>query len=376
MHLLTVTEHLRHGSLSLAPGSYLADNVNAGELLAKAPHTLRAERWFNPAPIQNFTFSTGSVPTRILIIRTGGFGDLLFLTPALRALRKLNPEIYIAVACFDYFAPILRENPDIDEFVSYPVPSKVLGEFDAIVPLENTVESDRTTHAVDRYLSECGIDPATIPEADKRCLYDLTEPERIGALSAFPIRLHPTTGDAIPRLGVQAAASALCRTYPHDRLAAVCQHLHQHRGWEIFFFGEPGSLNIREQDGVTNLTLRKLDIRQSAAVLATCDVVLAPDSALAHIAGALDLPCVALYGPFPWQLRTAYHPKTFALSGQGECSPCFHQVLSRTHFPPSGPCAKTGRCEVLAAIPPERIAAKICALHKASLAIASANHAP
>jgi heptosyltransferase-2 len=101
------------------------------------------------------------------------------------------------------------------------------------------------------------------------------------------------------------------------------------------------------------------NFRQSAALLATCDAVVAPDSALCHLAGALNLPTVALYGPFPWALRTAYALRTVALSGHGPCAPCFHHERAGEVWPEGKPCAKSGRCEVLATIEPERILAKL-----------------
>ena len=366
MHLITVTAPINSPFYNFAPGSYLADNVNTGEIMARNPQIIHAQPAPNPAPISAFELKPGT-PQRIPAIRVGGFGDLLFLTPVFRHLKTLNPSLHIALSCSEIFRPILEHNPDISEFVPYPVPLALLESFDAIVPLEHTVECEHDLHAVDRYLHEFGIPSVTVAAEDKRCLYHMTDKERNGAISTFPTRLDDK-GNVCPRLGVQAVASAMCRTYPHDQLAAACQALHQ-RGWEIFFFGEERTLNIKEQDRITNLTIRALNIRQSAAVLATCDVVLAPDSALAHLASALDIPCVALYGPFPWQLRTAYHPKTIAISGQGTCAPCFHHVASRQHFPAHGPCFKSGRCEVLASIAPQRIASKISALYKASLQI-------
>lgn len=368
MHVITVTEPLNRGAYNLKPGSYLVDNVNAGELMMRNPGTITAQQAPNPSPIAGILDAPEASSPRILVIRVGGYGDLLFLTPVFRYIKSILPNARIAVSCYHEFAQALGNNPDVAEIIAYPVPLGTLEQFDAVVPLENTVEGEKEEHAVDRYFREFGINPSDIAEEDKRCIYHPTDKEQSGAISTFPTRLDEK-GNAIPRLGVQAVASAMCRTYPHDQLAAVCQMLHM-KGWEIFFFGAERTLQIAERERVTNLTLRALTFRQSAAVLTTCDVVLAPDSALAHLAGALDLPCVALYGPFPWKLRTAYHPKTMALEGRGPCAPCFHHVAGRNHWPENGPCAKTGRCEVLASINPSRIASKISALYKASLHIA------
>lgn len=381
MHIINVTSDLKSGSYRLPSGRYLADDINARQFAKAHPDSITVEPFHNPFPIGNgdvlLSRAPSAIPTptplRILVVRPGGFGDLLFLTPVFRTLKAENPSLSISVACFPEYAQVLDNNPDVDELVQYPIPLRLVEKYDIIIPLENTVETERKIHAVDRFYQEFGLLGAAVPPAAKKCLYVRTEKEILGAASAFPPR-YSADDQPAPRLGVQVVASAVCRTYSHDLLAQACEMLHR-QGWEIFFFGEPRSLKIEDQERIVNLSRYGLTFRQSAAILATCDVVLAPDSALAHLAGALDLPCVALYGPFPWQLRTSYHPKTIALSGDKmKCAPCFHQPKSNKHFPTKGPCNQSGRCEVLASIPPARIAAKVDALYRASLHInATAN---
>jgi ADP-heptose:LPS heptosyltransferase len=87
------------------------------------------------------------------------------------------------------------------------------------------------------------------------------------------------------------------------------------------------------------------------------DCVLAPDSSLTHIAGALEVPAVALYGPFPWQIRTAYCETTRALTRQEgfPCAPCHHHATIQKQFPDNCPTKAKGFCGVLDAIPPDQI---------------------
>ena len=104
-------------------------------------------------------------------------------------------------------------------------------------------------------------------------------------------------------------------------------------------------------------------VRQTCAVIAQCDLVLGIDSAPVHIAGALEVPCIALYGPFPADLRTKYCPTTFALSGKGKCAPCFHHSnpgrSMSTQFPKGMPCEAVEHCVVLASISPSVIVNKV-----------------
>lgn len=372
MHLVTVTKTVSPGAVyTLTRGSYYTENVNAGEILIRFPRDTFIQEAPNPRPPDDF-IPNPNAPQKILVIRPGGYGDLLFLTPVFRALKSNFPLLQINLACYEQYQEALAGNSDIAHFVKYPVPLDTLHSYDAIFALEGVVEDEHKLHAVDRLLDEFGLPHSFLDEDKKRCIYHLTEQEQRGAETTFPHRLDKA-GHNVPRLGVQVVASSRCRSYPQDLTAQVCQMLHQ-RGWEVFFFGSPKSLLIQEFDRLVNLTLRNLTFRQSCAVLSTCDVVLAPDSALVHVAGALEIPTVALYGPFPWQIRTRYNPKTIALQGKLDCAPCFHHVRARQEFPSDGPCFISGRCEALASIPPTRVAAKIDALYRAARQLQHHDH--
>src|SRR5690606_12580988 len=128
------------------------------------------------------------------------------------------------------------------EIVTYPIPVEIAESFDAIVPLENTVELEENEHAVDRFMRELGLDPKAVPDDEKRCIYHMTDNERTAALAGWPVRTNDK-GNVVPRLGVQVVSGERCRTYSHDLLEAACAMLHR-RGWEIFFFGPPKALAI------------------------------------------------------------------------------------------------------------------------------------
>ncbi len=58
-----------------------------------------------------------SSPPRLLVLRPDHLGDLLFMTPALHALRLAQPDAHIACMVGPWGEPILRDNPDIDELL-------------------------------------------------------------------------------------------------------------------------------------------------------------------------------------------------------------------------------------------------------------------
>ena len=52
---------------------------------------------------------------RILIIEVNWIGDILFTTPAIRAIREAHPDAFIASLVVGRCAEMIRDNPHIDE---------------------------------------------------------------------------------------------------------------------------------------------------------------------------------------------------------------------------------------------------------------------
>ena len=186
-------------------------------------------------------------------------------------------------------------------------------------------------------------------------MYQVSDDELAWARLTYPAGTRP-------RLAIQMAASVANRQYPAKQWIEVIRLLIK-RGWEIFALGAPGQLRTwGNGPNFRNLTLDGLDFRQSAAVFKTCAAFAGIDSVWVHMAHALDIPAVALYGPFDWKTRTIHAPLTTALSGLGECAPCNWHMHAGSHFPPDKPCSKVGKCVVLETIKPETIVAKVDAL--------------
>src|SRR5688572_5385216 len=57
---------------------------------------------------------------RILLVRLRQIGDVVFTTPAVRALRQRFPESYISYVVEPAAAPIVAHNPNIDEVIVAP----------------------------------------------------------------------------------------------------------------------------------------------------------------------------------------------------------------------------------------------------------------
>lgn len=367
MHLLTIPdtpETIAHGAMTT--GTYVCEDNNAAELML-------INQAIRPT-VQSFQYEANGTSNRLLIIGMMAFGDAILLTPVLREIKRRNPTREIILCCWEPQRQVFFGLPYVDGFLDYPPKLELLQDFSHVLFLERAVEFNllaKSQHMTDRFAQHLGLRPLEGQSdwtENKMPEFRLSGEERVWAIKSF----SPKEGKR--RLGIQVQAGARCRSYPISMLAgervakingkspSVLGEMIRD-GWEIALLGNPGEFRMDSApEGMMDMTRFGLTFRQSAAFLTTCNAVLAPDSSLLHVAGCLGIPAVGLFGPFPWKLRTAYYKSVFALHGEGACpmAPCFHSHHNGLGiFPAGGPCTKTGICEELAAIQPERIRAKI-----------------
>lgn len=338
------------GDRTLHEGAYVVSKQNAAELLAMTEnsHVDRFERCIRPLRTSPFDPSKDWNGKTILFVRAGGFGDLLAVTPTLHEIKKRWPKAQIWFATHERHAPAIQNNPDVDFILPWPLSVNDWNLADAHIWLDQSIEKQersREIHFVDLAAQECG----GIELEDKRMRYTVTEDEEVEALIDYPYDLDKYCG----RIGVQIHSNALNRTYPITATKEILIDLHK-KGWQILLFGDDRYVKDRGEPGVHCIVGKSF--RHACAALSTCDVVLAPDSAMCHVAGALGIPTVALYGPFPCKLRTAYHPSVHAMQGRAPCAPCFFHARNMFgQFPEGCPTADKGYCQALESIAPKAI---------------------
>lgn len=346
--ILIKPEHDFHEyGLRLTAGvGYVCEHVSAaGHLALGRPHLESLDPY---GILPRLVPGMDPEPEEILITRPGGIGDILFLTPLLRAIRAEWPRARLTLCTIDTYRPILEGSGLVDSFRDYPMIASSFAEYDAHLWLEGIIELDdvgRRLHYLDILEQVSGLRFAA-----KELSYEVDLFERQWAAEHF----GPMPGER-RRVGLQVFSSAACRSMPTDLTTELCKRLID-AGWSVFLFGAPGQIKGADNPPkVINLSgQHRLKIRESCAVLATCDAFIGPDSALVHIAGALGVPTVGVYGPFPWQLRTAHAASIRGINGTARCAPCYYHGR-RGPWPPDGPCAKTGRCEAMHSITPEQV---------------------
>lgn len=316
----------------------LTEDVNVGEIMAMRPERFEAS-------IAEFR---DPLAGDLLVVAPGGYGDLLFLEPVLRAWRITSPTARLGLNVGTEHYRIF-DNLDLNfELVEYPVPEPVVHSFGFnVFCTEQIIHRNPGVHPTDLYAAALGVELQ-----DKRPRYKMSIEELEFAQKELP-------KSSRPRIGLHVRATALCRTYPLQ--VPLLEELLGKRKYEIVLFGAKGEAQADDSEelGLVNLCNRDLTFRQSAAILSTCDGLIAPDSGLLHVAGAMGIPTVALFGPFHWKERTVYYPSVHALQGRAKCAPCHHHKRAGREWPEGGQCETTGYCVALADITPQRIVSKL-----------------
>lgn len=355
MHLAKITQP---GPYRLSPGNtVLMDDRAAGQylMIQMASQVCHTDQAALPVPPRHTPPRYESV-TNLLIIRAGGLGDILMITPSLAELQRRHPGMAITVATT---SPAALTLPGI-RTVPYPIPAEDLPSYDLILPLEGYIEEDHQHDGATIFAHALGLLPTLEDRApfSLQPLYHLQPAALAAAWARFPRHTQRRH-----RIGIQIRASADCRTYPVNLLSQLMELL---IAWncEIYLFANPNPKATpppQTHPQIINLpTLPDApDFAQSAAILATMDLVIAPDSALCHLAGALNVLTLALFGPFHWRTRTLHSPTVHALQGNLSCSPCHHHGWAADPYPTGKPCAEKKHCLALATLTPDRILAKI-----------------
>ena len=361
MHLITIPVGISepipvYKGLDMEGGrEYICSNAFAGQmLLSRWRVVINGEMWSLRLLLKACSFSVEPFDRHldwndkhIWLYRGGGFGDLLMLTPTIRELKRRWPKCRIHVACGEEYHGLFE---GIDVFTELlPIPVEMMEQIDALVEFEEMVEGNplaERMHMAHLFASKLGLALTDIkPE------YHVQPEEKEWAMTEYG-------RNGLPRIGMQFMASGYYRSFPD--MGKVLHSLAKKA--QVFLMGAPGQIELKgATPNMVNLMADKLTYRQNAAVVSTCDACISPDSALVHLCSAIDIPCVALYGPFPSELRVT-SDLTFAFDGKALCAPCFFHAEAPDQFPAGMPCTEKKRCVALESIDPERVVQKTLSL--------------
>jgi hypothetical protein len=291
---------------------------------------------------------------RLLVTRAmGGLGDFLMLTPALHALRLKNPRATLHMAVPRRFFPLFQGNDDVElvDIHSELDPAGYDRWFnltDCPAARTESLTAPRVRrNRIEIFARALGIRGPALSRMDRRPRYFLSDAERAERDRFFAAR--GLLGESV--IGVQLRSDETYRDYPH--MPALVQALARDHCVLLF-----DSRPIVGYDFANTIKVDGLGLRQAAAVASGCRALVAPDSSFVHLAAALGLPAVGLFGPTDGAVRTSDYPRVrFAdVRRDLRCVPCWRNEEI--------PCALTGQREsvCLGEIGPLTVAAAVADL--------------
>lgn len=203
-------------------------------------------------------------------------------------------------------------------------------------------------HEINRYMDL--VEPLGVPRAalDRaRPFVHLTEADRQYARSFFEKNTPPRNGVI---LGIQPGTSPTMRwkQWPVDRYRDLIQSLiADSPECRIVLFGSAAEEEMTREmaRGLGRNVLvaaGKTSVKEVAALIEACDLLVCNDSGLMHVAVAVGTPVVAIYGPTDVKRTAPLGPLHTVIRHDLPCSPCFKLEGDRQiHLCPHHDCLMT-----------------------------------
>ena len=191
-----------------------------------------------------------------------------------------------------------------------------------------TLDKERYPLMIDRFMALA--DPAgQLPEEPP--LPKLSpDTERVAALRAeFQL---PTTSLVGLCPGAEYGAA---KKWPNEHWAGLASAL-QAQNYQVLLFGSPndepeGTAIAAAVPDVINL-IGRTRLEDAVDLLSACDRVVCNDSGLMHVACALDVPTVGIFGSTSPQFTPPLGPLAQVAEIQLDCRPCFERVCPLGHL--------------------------------------------
>ena len=324
-------------------------------------------------------------PRRILVKEVNWLGDVVMSLPALRAIRRAWPDAHLAVLIKKELASFFDGAAWLDEVIPYTVGRgltgfmdrrRIVGEirqrkFDLGVLFPSSFESALwiamagikrragfvadtrgalLTHkasppaeAMDRHqvnywlsmLHETGVAPGVADVTADDFAIDVlgSHRERMRQFLAANRRRVASPIFAI----APAAAYGPAKEWPADRYGALIDLLAQHDDAEVVLVGAPSERAKCDEVAAASksgaiVAAGGTNIGELVALLSLCDGFIGNDSGCAHVAGALGLPTVVIFGSTNPDRTGPMGSKTRVIYHKLECSPCLARTCRFGHY--------------------------------------------
>ena len=316
---------------------------------------------------------------RILVTQTGGWiGDMILLTPALRALKRTYPQSYLALLVRPLVADLMKTCPYLDEVI-VDTKSNGIGRVQSLFRLARRIRRKRFNLAVVLHptslrnalipffagvplrigsnvggrgvlLSKSCADDSQIHEVNRYLqvlqLININEP-------ASGLEFWHTDADhravdhilsdcnVLPQdniIGINLGTTWGTKSWALDRFAAVIAGIQSRFEGAIILTGSNSEVGMGKElqelikTPIINL-IGKTTILQLGALIERCNLFLTCDSGPMHIAAAVGTPTIALFGPTNPLRHRPYGEGHHVVEKKVSCRPCYKRRCRRKDSP-------------------------------------------
>lgn len=246
---------------------------------------------------------------RLLVWRGGGFGDLVFMSPLIKHIKRLYPTCQITTASYYRFLPIYADYPQglVDRVLPVPFSAKFLYENDYHLTFEGAVERCREAEHTNVYDLLAKVSGLDIDMADD--FYNLELCPNQNILKEIK--------NVLPEnyVIVQMRASSPIRMLPQEKWVKIIKGITD-LGKKVVFIDRPNmsyyynafiKANDLDKDKVRNMCSTSASINHATAIISQSDGIIGVDSAFTHMGNALKKPVLGIYASFKGWLRMKYY---------------------------------------------------------------------
>ncbi len=304
------------------------------------------------------------MPDNFLIRATNWVGDAVMSLPALHALRRAHPKAKMTILARPWVADLYGREPFCDELIPWhgyqlkAIATLFSRRFDCAVLLQNAFGAALTVSLAmipqrigyDRdargFLLNDAIQvpqPGEIPPHES--FYYLELLRRAGLIDeplppVAAIRLSGVQPNPQAQIGISpGAAYGGAKRWLPERFAESALQLAQQLGTKVMVFGTAGERDVCEQvaymiraEGIeAHNTAGQTTLRQFIDEVARCRVMITNDSGSMHIASAVGVPTVAVFGATNHITTGPTGTHARVVRHDVECSPCLQRECHIDH---------------------------------------------
>jgi len=303
----------------------------------------------------------------MLMIHQGALGDFILALPALEILRKTFPHAKSVIMGYPRILELVRDRFYAEEILSIDQKgmatffvregelsatlSQFFSQFDLVVVFgrdgEGTLTGnlkrvcqgeilhinpfpmwDQRVHLTDHLLRELSRYGFTISETTPK-LY-LNESDQLWGKNYWR-RKGLTMEERSEVIVLHPGSGSKKKVWPWERFGDIVGYLRKHlRSRMLIVLGPAEGAEIRktfegrewEMGDTAPILAKELSLLQLASVMTGCRLFIGNDSGISHMAAALGLPTVAIFGPTDPKVWSPRGEKVFVVRKEIPCSPC------------------------------------------------------